>query len=55
VVADRQVRTKFGDRAVELPCCGIVEMRSGKMRVWRDRFGLATYTGDASGGVPTGW
>ena len=48
VVAERLDRTKLGDRAVDLPCCGIFEMRDGKISLWRDYFDLATYTSGIS-------
>jgi limonene-1,2-epoxide hydrolase len=48
LVAERLDRTKLGDRGVDLPCCGIFEMRDGKIRVWRDYFDLATYTSGVS-------
>lgn len=43
VVAERLDRTKLGDKAVDLPCCGVFEMRNGKIRVWRDYFDMSTY------------
>lgn len=44
VIAERLDRTQIGDRSVNLPCCGVFEMRDGKIKVWRDYFDLATYT-----------
>ncbi len=44
VVAERLDRTKVGDIAVDLPCCGIFEMQDGKIKMWRDYFDMATYT-----------
>ena len=44
VIAERLDRTRLGDKAVDLPCCGVFEMSGGKIRVWRDYFDLATYT-----------
>lgn len=44
VVAERLDRIKIGERAVDLPCCGVFEMRDGKISVWRDYFDMATYT-----------
>jgi limonene-1,2-epoxide hydrolase len=44
VVAERLDRTEVGGRRVELPCCGVFEMKDGKIGVWRDYFDLATYT-----------
>jgi limonene-1,2-epoxide hydrolase len=49
IVAERLDRTKIGEHSVDLPCCGIFEMRDGKIRVWRDYFDMATYTRGASG------
>jgi len=43
VVAERIDRTKAGDKAVDLPCMGVFEMRDGKIKVWRDYFDLGTY------------
>lgn len=42
VIVERLDRTKLGDKAVDLPCCGVFEM-SGD-RFWRDYFDLAPYT-----------
>ena len=44
VMTERLDRTRIGDKAVDLPCCGIFELRGGKIQVWRDYFDLATYT-----------
>ncbi len=43
VVAERMDRTKLGEIAVDLPCCGVFEMEGGKIKVWRDYFDMATY------------
>lgn len=43
VVAERVDRTRLGERAVELPCCGVFEMQDGKIKVWRDYFDMQTY------------
>lgn len=43
VIAERLDRTKVGDIAVDLPCCGVFEMENGKIKVWRDYFDMATY------------
>lgn len=43
VVAERLDRTKAGDKAVDLPCCGIFEMENGKIKVWRDYFDMPTF------------
>jgi len=45
VVAERLDRTVDGGRKVDLPCCGVFEMENGKIKVWRDYFDLATFTG----------
>lgn len=44
VIAERIDRTKVGDKHIDLPCCGVFEMRDGKIKVWRDYFDMATYT-----------
>ncbi len=44
VIVERLDRTRIGAKAVDLPCCGVFELRDGKIRVWRDYFDLATYT-----------
>ena len=36
-------RTRLGEKAVDLPCCGVFEMRNGKIQVWRDYFDMGTY------------
>lgn len=43
VVAERLDRTMVGDKPVNLPCCGVFEMREGKIRIWRDYFDMTTY------------
>ena len=44
VMVERLDRTEAGDRKVDLPCCGVFEMRDGRIQVWRDYFDMATYT-----------
>ena len=44
VIAERIDRTRIGEKAVDLPCCGVFEMSGGKIKVWRDYFDMATYT-----------
>jgi limonene-1,2-epoxide hydrolase len=44
VIAERLDRTKVGDIAVDLPCCGVFEMENGKIKMWRDYFDMATFT-----------
>ncbi len=43
VIAERVDKTKAGDKAVDLPCTGVFEMRDGKIAVWRDYFDMGTY------------
>lgn len=44
VIAERLDRTVTKDgKPVNLPCCGVFEMRNGKIAVWRDYFDMATY------------
>ncbi len=43
VFAERIDRTQAGDKQVDLPCCGVFEMRNGKILVWRDYFDMQTY------------
>ena len=44
VIAERLDRTMIGDKAIDLPCCGVFEMRDGRISVWRDYFDMGTYT-----------
>ena len=44
VFVERLDRTELGDVKVDLPCCGVFEMKDGKIKVWRDYFDMATYT-----------
>ncbi|MBN8607199.1 MAG: nuclear transport factor 2 family protein [Caulobacterales bacterium] len=44
VIAERLDRTVVAGKPVDLPCCGVYEMRDGKIAVWRDYFDMATYT-----------
>ena len=43
VIAERLDKTQSGDKRVDLPCCGVFEMRDGKIAVWRDYFDMQTY------------
>jgi limonene-1,2-epoxide hydrolase len=43
VIAERLDRTRAGDKAVDLPCTGVFEMKDGKIKVWRDYFDMGTY------------
>ncbi|MBS0385397.1 MAG: nuclear transport factor 2 family protein [Proteobacteria bacterium] len=44
VMVERLDRTRVGDKAVDLPCCGVFELKDGKITAWRDYFDMATYT-----------
>jgi limonene-1,2-epoxide hydrolase len=50
VFTERLDRITAGDRGVDLPVAGVFELEGGKIRVWRDYFDLATFTGGMSGG-----
>ena len=43
IVVERMDRTIAGGKSVDLPCCGVFEMRNGKIAVWRDYFDMTTY------------
>jgi len=43
VFVERVDRTRAGERSVDLPCTGVFELESGKIRCWRDYFDLGTY------------
>ena len=43
VVVERMDRTVAAGKPVDLPCCGVFEMKNGKIAVWRDYFDMATY------------
>lgn len=43
VVAERVDHITAGDKSVDLPCCGVFQMRDGAIAVWRDYFDLQTY------------
>lgn len=43
VIVERIDKTVAGDKQVDLPCCGVFEMRDGKIAVWRDYFDMTTY------------
>ena len=44
VFCERLDRTKTTQGDVDLPCCGVFEMRDGKIHVWRGYFDMATFT-----------
>lgn len=43
VYCERLDRTKTTSGDVDLPCFGVFEMESGKIKEWRDYFDLGTY------------
>ena len=43
VIAERLDRTVVHGKKVDLPCCGVFEMRGGKIAAWRDYFDMGTY------------
>ena len=45
VIAERVDRTVVAGREVDLPCVGVFEMENGKIKVWRDYFDMASFTG----------
>ena len=49
VMAERMDRTVVAGKPVDLPCCGVFEIRDGKIAVWRDYFDMATFMDAVSG------
>ena len=43
VINERLDRFKVGEQVVELPVCGVFELREGKIAAWRDYFDLAAF------------
>ena len=43
VIAERIDRTVVNGKKVDLPCCGVFELRDGKIAAWRDYFDMGTY------------
>jgi limonene-1,2-epoxide hydrolase len=43
VIAERIDHIEAGDVRVDLPCCGVFELRDGRIAEWRDYFDLGTY------------
>ncbi|MBI1237873.1 MAG: limonene-1,2-epoxide hydrolase [Alphaproteobacteria bacterium] len=43
VVVERIDHIFMGDKSVDLPCCGVFEMKDGKIKAWRDYFDMGTY------------
>ncbi len=50
VFTERVDRFQMGDKRVELPVCGVFEVRDGKIAAWRDYFDMAAWTRQTSGG-----
>ncbi len=49
VFTERLDRTKTTKGNVDLPCCGVFEMRDGKIVEWRDYFDMATFVNAMKG------
>ena len=49
VVAERVDRAVAGGKPITLPCCGVFEMRDGRIAAWRDYFDMGTYTSALAG------
>jgi len=49
VVAERVDRAVAGGKPVELPCCGVFELKDGKIAAWRDYFDMGTYAAALAG------
>ena len=49
VVAERVDRAVAGGKPVALPCCGVFELRDGKIAAWRDYFDMGTYAAALAG------
>ncbi len=49
VFTERVDKFQMGDKRVELPVCGVFEVRDGKIAAWRDYFDMATWTRQTSG------
>ena len=45
---ERVDRFRAGDTWLELPVCGVFEVRDGRITLWRDYFDLATFTNAVS-------
>lgn len=43
VIAERVDRTMVNGKKVDLPCCGVFELRDGKIAAWRDYFDMGTF------------
>ncbi|MFZ3033209.1 MAG: limonene-1,2-epoxide hydrolase family protein [Parvibaculum sp.] len=45
VIAERVDHINVSGIHIDLPCCGVFEIENGKIKVWRDYFDMATFTG----------
>jgi len=50
VIAERVDRIDVDGKHIELPCCGVFELRDGKIAAWRDYFDMGTYLRALEGG-----
>ncbi|OYU70392.1 MAG: limonene-1,2-epoxide hydrolase [Alphaproteobacteria bacterium PA2] len=44
VMAERVDHITVGEKQIDLPCCGVFELRDGRIAAWRDYFDMGTYT-----------
>ncbi|MFL2537688.1 MAG: limonene-1,2-epoxide hydrolase family protein [Candidatus Azotimanducaceae bacterium] len=42
-MCERIDRTKTTQGQVDLPCCGVFQMESGQIKLWRDYFDMGPY------------
>lgn len=49
VFTERIDKFQMGEKRVELPVCGVFEVRGGKIAAWRDYFDMATWTRQVGG------
>ena len=45
VIAERVDHINVSGVHIDLPCCGVFQLEGGKIKVWRDYFDMATFTG----------
>ena len=45
VIAERIDHINVDGIHIDLPCCGVFELENGKIKIWRDYFDMATFTG----------
>ena len=51
VFNERTDRFQMGGRWIEIPVCGIFEVRNGKITLWRDYFDQPTFRDQLGGGA----